>query len=102
MNDDIQCPYCGKDQEINHDDGYGYGEDEIYEQECGYCEKNFVFTTFISYSYDANQAPCLNGSDHKYKATSTYPKKYTRMQCVDCGIKRKPTLKEMAEILTNE
>lgn len=22
---DTECPYCGEDVEINHDDGYGYG-----------------------------------------------------------------------------
>jgi hypothetical protein len=23
MNEDVKCPYCGKYQEIDHDDGYG-------------------------------------------------------------------------------
>ena len=25
---DMQCPYCGADQEVCHDDGAGYSEDE--------------------------------------------------------------------------
>ena len=25
---DVECPYCGAEIEINHDDGYGYEEDE--------------------------------------------------------------------------
>ena len=28
---DCECPYCGEDQEINHDDGYGYEENGVYE-----------------------------------------------------------------------
>jgi hypothetical protein len=31
---DVKCPYCGTEQEINHDDGYGYDEGKYYEQEC--------------------------------------------------------------------
>ena len=26
MYSDVECPYCGAEQEINHDDGYGYDE----------------------------------------------------------------------------
>jgi len=96
---DIECPYCGKEQEINHDDGYGYEEDSVHEQECGDCDKAFVFTTSILFSYKAAKADCLNGKDHKYKATHTFPKKFTRMQCVDCNHERKPTTAEMQSIL---
>lgn len=28
---DVNCPYCGAKQEINHDDGYGYAEGEVNE-----------------------------------------------------------------------
>ena len=54
---DIDCPYCGKGQDINHDDGYGYEEDEIFEQECSGCDKVFVFTTSIDFYYEAEKAP---------------------------------------------
>ncbi len=47
---DVKCPYCGADQEINHDDGYGYEEGEEHEQEC-VCGEVFIFTTSISYTY---------------------------------------------------
>ncbi len=56
---DVTCPYCGVEQEINHDDGYGYDESEDYEQECGDCEKTFNFTTGIIYSY---QVTCQDNS----------------------------------------
>ena len=32
-----------RNQDINHDDGYGYEEDVTHEQECSNCEKTFVF-----------------------------------------------------------
>ncbi len=52
MNNDVVCPYCGKRQKINHDDGYGYTEDEIHSQDCVHCDKSFYFTTIISCAYD--------------------------------------------------
>ena len=65
---DIDCPYCGKGQDINHDDGYGYEEDEVFEQECCFCDKVFVFTTAISFYYEAEKAPCKNGEgEHEWR-----------------------------------
>ena len=49
---DVTCPYCGTEQEINHDDGYGLEEGTDFEQECVSCEKEFSFTTNISFSYN--------------------------------------------------
>lgn len=48
---DVKCPYCGHEQEINHDDGYGYNEDERFYQCCANCKKEFGFETRISYDY---------------------------------------------------
>lgn len=80
-----QCPYCDSDVEINHDDGYGYDEGETYQQECGSCEKIFVYTTCISISHELEKADCLNGAEHKFKKTNTYPERYSQLRCVDCG-----------------
>jgi len=98
MIEDVKCPYCGAPQEICHDDGYGYEEGKTHNQECSDCEKTFVFTTEINFYYEAAKADCLNGGEHKYKATRTYPVEYTKMECVDCGHRRKPTEKEMTQI----
>ena len=84
MRKDIECPYCGEDQEINHDDGHGYAEDELHQQQCVGCDKYFVFTTSIRYYYDASQADCLNGSEHDFQETTTYPKCCTRLECTIC------------------
>ena len=96
---DVECPYCGSQQEINHDDGYGYDEDVVFSQECTECEKTFVYTTSIIYNHSAAKAPCLNGSDHKYKPTITTPKECTRMRCVWCDDERRCTAEEMENIL---
>lgn len=82
---DTECPYCGAEQEINHDDGYGYEEDELHEQQCSECEKQFVYTTAISFHHHASKADCLNGSPHDYKKTSTYPPEYAKLRCSMCG-----------------
>ena len=49
---DVTCPYCKAEQEINHDDGYGYEECETYDQRCRDCDKEFSFETSISFNYE--------------------------------------------------
>ena len=63
---DMECPYCGAGQNACHDDGFGYDEDVRHEHECSECGKNFVFTTMVSYHYEAFQADCLNGEPHEW------------------------------------
>jgi len=84
---DIECPYCEAPQEINHDDGYGYTEDETFQQECGECEKTFVYRTVISFDYYPEKADCLNGAEHNYKNVVAYPDKYFKkyVRCDDCA-----------------
>lgn len=87
MGYDIECPYCGHGQEIDHDDGYGYEQDEIHQQECGYCEKVFAYTTVILFYYEAEKADCLNGGEHKFRKIHGCPEEYfkNRYRCEDCG-----------------
>ncbi len=65
---DVECPYCHHDHEICHDDGHGYGEDMLHQETCGSCDKTFVFTTAISYHYEATKADCLNGAQHRLES----------------------------------
>lgn len=99
---DIECPYCNKSQEINHDDGYGYAEDELFQQECSNCGKTFVYTTGIIYSYNAEKADCLNGGEHDYQLTHTYPKEYSKMQCSMCIDEKEPTKEEREKYKLDE
>jgi hypothetical protein len=101
MNKDLECPYCGQWQEVNHDDGQGYAENELHQMECSNCGKNFVFTTYISFSYEPYKADCLNGKKHRFKAQNCYPRECVEMECEMCGETRKPTDKEMSIILAN-
>ena len=78
---DIECPYCGHEQEVNHDDGANYDESVTHQMECYECEKEFVFTTCISFDYYPEKADCLNGGAHDFKPTCTVPRQYTKMQC---------------------
>lgn len=98
MSADIQCPYCGVDQKINPVDGMGYAEDEIHQQECGDCGKMFVFTTSISYYYDADKADCLNeGGKHTFNANCKYPNVYfdkMDIVCSQCGKRERIDYKE--------
>ena len=67
MNNNAECPYCGNEVEIDHDDGYGYEEDKLFEQDCPHCGKTFGYRTTLHYYYDAKKVPCFNGEPHKWK-----------------------------------
>ena len=91
---DIECPNCGEWLDIDHDDGYGYEEGEVFRQRCPHCEKYFAYTTGILYVYEANKAECMNEGEHNFKPTHTFPIEATKMRCEDCGEERKPTEEE--------
>ena len=91
---DVNCPYCGVGQDINHDDGYGYAEDTKHKQQCYSCNKEFVYTTSVSYDYDAERADCLNDGTHDWQPTRSFPKFMTKMECTMCDEERKPTADE--------
>jgi len=97
---DIQCPYCKSGLDIDHDDGQGYEEDTTHQQRCDMCDKTFVFTTSVNYTYYPEKADCLNGGEHRYIATHTYPIEYTKMRCEYCDEERYPTTDEMTAILS--
>jgi len=82
---DVKCPYCGSEQEICHDDGYGYEEDRIHTQECSKCEKIFTYRTRISFDYEASKADCRNGGEHDFQKTNTYPPEFAKLRCSVCG-----------------
>jgi DNA-directed RNA polymerase subunit RPC12/RpoP len=97
MNDDVECPYCGEGQEINHDDGYGYEEDRTHQQECGDCGKTYVYTTSISFYHDAEKADCLNGGEHTFEKVCMFPsviRGKVIVRCSQCGEEEKIDYKD--------
>lgn len=94
MYEDVKCPYCGHPQNIDHDDGYGYNDYEIFNQYCNGCRKTFVYTTSTVFYYDVHKADCLNEGEHKWKLTETFPKCFSKMECQDCGESRNLTEEE--------
>ena len=88
---DLECPYCGKELDLNHDDGFGYEEGIKHEMECKYCGKSFVFETSVLFFYEPEKANCLNDGKHNYKITQTYPNEFSKMECSICGKRRKLT-----------
>jgi hypothetical protein len=81
---DIECPYCDYEQEVNHNDGSNFAEDERHYMSCGQCEKEFTFWTSISLSYSAEKADCLNGEPHDLQPTNVYPKIAACVRCTVC------------------
>lgn len=95
----LECPYCEK--EIDDPDDM-YDPCKNYELECPHCEKSFVFEVEYERYYSASKADCLNGAEHKYSITKTYPKRYAKMRCEMCQ-DEKPLPKEMLnEIIAEE
>lgn len=82
---DVECPYCGAEQEICHDDNYGLEEGVLYHQECSECEKMFVYDTHIIILHEAYSAPCLNDGNHRWEETHTLPRCFRKLECSVCG-----------------
>jgi hypothetical protein len=91
---DLECPYCGKEIDICHDDNFGYEEGIKHQMECPYCQKIFVFETSISFYYEPEKADCLNDGKHDYQLTNTYPIEFSKMRCSMCDDERELTEEE--------
>ena len=84
MSDYIECPYCGEEQEVNHDDGYDPGT--IYRQKCTGCGKTFAYEASISFFLEAFATPCIDGdAEHDWKETRTIPRCFRKLRCSVCG-----------------
>lgn len=94
---DIECPYCEKELDINHDDGFGYEEGVKHQIDCPHCEKRFIFETSISFYYEPEKADCLNDDKHDYKLSSTSPREFSTMFCTMCDDRRELTDDERKE-----
>lgn len=92
--DEVKCPYCGFEQYVDHEDGYGFKEDEINIQACPLCDKYFAYVTTVTYSYDVRKCDCQNDGNHKWELTMTSPKCFSKMHCAECGEEREPTKEE--------
>lgn len=93
---DMKCPYCGADQDVSHDNDYGYEEGVLHEHDCSECKKTFTFQTFISFSYESFKADCLNGAPHDLYLSRTYPRQYARVLCRNCRYERRATKEEIS------
>lgn len=84
MESDLECPYCGNEQDVCNDDGHGIDESETHQEQCLSCLRHFVFYSSHSISYTASKADCLNGKPHKFRKLMVlhYP---DWVKCKDCG-----------------
>ena len=65
------------------DDAFEPGQ--LYEEECPHCGKTFVFEVDYTRDYYTKQAVCLNGGEHDYQKTRTFPPEAARLKCSMCG-----------------
>ena len=87
---DVTCPYCKTEQEINHDDGYGYDEDQEYEQSCVRCDKEFTFTTHITY----NHKVYCKDEPHELANSDSHPHLWECENCEYYEVRREQALQE--------
>jgi len=50
--EDISCPYCNTKQRSLDEGDIPYEQDNELEYECWYCDKAFIITAQVSYSWD--------------------------------------------------
>ncbi len=101
MHHDLTCPYCSTPQEAR-DIERDQDEDFKHEMECRSCEKSFVFVIHVHVTYEALAAECLNGAEHNYKETKTWPRRCARMQCTDCGDEKPLSPERMSEAVAED
>lgn len=89
---DVNCPYCGEEIDIDHEDGYGYQQDTTHQQECEHCGKTFTYTTAVTFSYEVEKADCLNGeAAHFYRMSHTFPRDCAVLRCDVCHEEIRPS-----------
>lgn len=91
--DDVTCPYCNEEFEVNHDDGAHYKDGEEQEDSCPHCEKRILIYSSCTWNHEARAADCLNGELHPWSEwrdlwvdEEKHPgKKYQRRYCMTCN-----------------
>lgn len=53
---DVQCPYCGEELDVCHDEGQNYSEDGELNS-CDGCDKEIMIFTSVSYYYESGCKP---------------------------------------------
>ena len=82
----VECPYCQKEQEINHNDGYGYEEGVEHEQTCISCNKKFKFSTEMSFDYSVS---CQENDHQMEPFGNRWPDMF---RCENCDFYEKRTI----------
>jgi sarcosine oxidase delta subunit len=96
--DEVECPYCGEDFEINHDDGQHYEDGKSASDYCPNCDKQVMISTSVSYYHEIEKADCLNEiSDHDWSSwyflwfNDDFTKKIERRYCNVCDEEERET-----------
>jgi uncharacterized protein YlaI len=81
----VKCPYCGREQSIDPDDGEGYGTDIMHTEVC-ICGKKFGYTVVIAFDYDVFKIDCVNELiEHDFQLARILPVEFSKMKCTICG-----------------
>ena len=90
------CPYCEKSIEIYCDE---FIDGETSNQKCEYCGKVFAFGVKIVTEYHLKKAPCLNGGEHDWELSYTFPGCRHWVECKNCGKSRSCSQIELQELI---
>ncbi len=78
---DVNCPYCNAEIEV-YDWAENKKEGEYFERECPECNKNIFVCFETTPNFSAEEAPCLNGEEHKWsKVYSSLYGEYLECLC---------------------
>jgi hypothetical protein len=92
MDDEVTCPYCDKEFEVDTADGTHYNDGESASDYCPNCDKQVMIYSSCSWYRSASKADCLNGISehnwsgwHSHHPTDNYTKFFATRNCIDCG-----------------
>lgn len=99
MRDEIECPYCHKDFEVNTDDGTHYNDGESEQDYCPNCDKKIMIYSSCSWYSEASVADCLNdlaphqwSSWTKHHPVSDFTQWFATRYCQTCDEKEQGKL----------
>lgn len=101
MSERLLCPYCNEWVDFDTEDMYD--EDNLYEVECGSCDKKFGVRASHSWSYYEEKVDCWNDGEHKWKNRVSAPLEYSigKQMCEECGETREIPAPDWYDIENN-
>lgn len=90
----LECPYCGKEIDLDFTDDWDYiYDEELFQKECPECGMVLNVRPHANIDFELEKCEC-QGENHVWKLIDAKPKCCAKMYCVHCGEERVLTPEE--------